>query len=254
VAYTADKPKIALDTNLLRTSVPGWGVDLDPKRRPGVPRERFDPQGTGAHWVFPERQVATYRREKTTEHRFLTPVFGTVCPPKGISGLIRRLAYTFSEGRLAHWTLLVFADRVDVIESTVGALLRGHPDNPFAEMGLKSEITSHGLRARLGRGRADVKHLPIDVLRFAGSSVLTVATLLAIARRVQSSSLLGLRRRRRSWVARSMQLDQAAVAPALGVGLGLLAALGTLLLVQRKRRRIATPRLVELPYPGVPVP
>src|SRR4051794_10745129 len=123
--YTAQKPDIALPSTQLRSTIVGWGADLDPKDRPAVPKERFNPGGTGAHWQFPERQIPHYRREKSTEHKSLTPVFGTSCPPRGLSGLIRRYAYTLSEGRAAHWTLLVFADRVDVIEGAIMGLLRG---------------------------------------------------------------------------------------------------------------------------------
>ena len=70
----------------LRARIPGWGVDLDPKDRPSVPKERFDPSATGAHWDFPERQPEKWPRERSIEHKFLTPVFGTCCPPKGLSG------------------------------------------------------------------------------------------------------------------------------------------------------------------------
>ena len=251
MGYTADKPKVALDTNLLRASIPGWGVDRDPKLRPGVPKERFDPGATGAHWVFPERQVASYQREKSTEHRFLTPVFGTACPPRGVSGLLRRFAYTFSEGRLAHWGLLVFADRVDVIESRVSALLRGHPDNPFSEMGLMSELSSHGLRARIGRGRADVRHLPLDALMFAGSSVLSVAAMAAIVQGVRTSRLFG-RRRRLAWLPRSIALDLRSISRGgAALGLGVLAAIGTSLVVGTRRRRVMRRRMIDLGYPDL---
>jgi hypothetical protein len=171
MAYTAEKPRTAPDTNELRNRIPGWGVDLDPKDRPAVPKEKFNPGGTGAHWDFPERQVERWPREKSPEHKFLTPVFGTACPPKGISGAIRRYAYKFSEGRLAHWLLLVGADRVDVIESRVQGLLSGRPDNPITEAGLPSEMKYHGIRSRLGQRRADLKHQPLDLI-IAGSGAL----------------------------------------------------------------------------------
>jgi hypothetical protein len=36
------------------------------------------------------------------EHKFLTPVFGTSCPPRGVSGALRKLAYRkFSEADAA---------------------------------------------------------------------------------------------------------------------------------------------------------
>jgi hypothetical protein len=49
-------------------------------------------------------------RERSIEHAMLPPVFGTTCPPKGLSGVIRRHAYAkYSEARAAHWLLLLAA-------------------------------------------------------------------------------------------------------------------------------------------------
>jgi hypothetical protein len=122
--YTAAKPKIAEAPDVLRARIPGWGVDADPKDRPSVPKERYDPDLSGAHWEFPERQPEKWPRERSVEHKFLTPVFGTACPPRGLSGMMRRYAYSaFSEGRAAHWLLLLAADRVDALENHVASLL-----------------------------------------------------------------------------------------------------------------------------------
>ena len=83
MAYTPEKPKLTESSDELRARIPGWGVDLNPEDRPSVPQERFDPAATGAHWDFPERQPEKWPRERSIEHKFLTPVFGTSCPPKG---------------------------------------------------------------------------------------------------------------------------------------------------------------------------
>lgn len=180
MAYTAQKPNIAHPREVLQSSIPGWGVDLNPADRPGVPKERFNTD-TGAHWVMPESQIATYDREKSTEHGILPPVYGTSCPPSGLSGIIRRFAYKkFSEGQSAHWVLLMLGDRIDVIESNLGDIFRGKPDNFFAEMGLKAEFKRHGIKSRLGQGRNDVKHLPIDVLMFAGKIALAGAAVYGV--------------------------------------------------------------------------
>jgi hypothetical protein len=195
MAYTAEKPRIARDSGELRNTIPGWGVDLDPKNRPAVPKEHFNPGGTGAHWDFPERQPETYPRERSPEHKFLTPVFGTACPPKGLSGAIRRYAYTFSEGRLAHWMLLMGADRVDVVESRVGAVLHGRPDNPIAESGLMAEFKHHGLRSRMGQHRADTKHQPLDMLLFASTWLLVGGAVYALGKAARAN---GHRRRYQS--------------------------------------------------------
>jgi hypothetical protein len=182
MAYTAEKPRIARSSEELRRTIHGWGVDLDPKDRPAVPKENFNPEGTGAHWHFPERQPELYPREKTPEHKFLTPVFGTSCPPKGLSGAIRRYAYRYSEGRLTHWLLLMAGDRVDVLESRVTGLLRGRPDNPITESGLPSEWKRGGLRSRAGQHRADLMHQPLDLVVNAAPWVAVGALLYGLRR------------------------------------------------------------------------
>jgi hypothetical protein len=161
--YTADKPPLAETPDDLKARIPGWGVDRDPKDRPAVPRERFDPGATGAHWDFPERQAEKWPRERSIEHQTLTPVFGTSCPPRGLSGMMRKYAYrAFSEGRAAHWLLLLAADRVDALESHAASFLTLRPDNPITETGVLSEFSHHGVSSRLGQGRADVKHHVLD--------------------------------------------------------------------------------------------
>jgi hypothetical protein len=163
MTYTPDKPPIAEPSELLRARIPGWGADVDPKDRPSVPRLQFHPDLSGAHWDFPERQPEKWPRERSIEHQFLTPVFGTTCPPHGLSGVIRRHAYKrYSEGRAAHWLLLMAADRVDSLESSVKSFATLRPDNPITETGVLSEFSHHGLSSRLGQKRTDVKHQILD--------------------------------------------------------------------------------------------
>jgi hypothetical protein len=140
-------------------------VDLDPADRPSYPKEVFS--DTGAHWDFPERQQPRGFREKSTEHKFLTPAFGTAQPLRGLSGAIRRYAYTFSEGRTAHWLLLIAGDRVDVLESRIEAALTGRPDNVIAETGVMAEFKNEAYRTRFGQHRADLVHQPLDLLLWA---------------------------------------------------------------------------------------
>ncbi|MEU4793870.1 hypothetical protein AB0F95_29605 [Micromonospora tulbaghiae] len=182
--YTPDKPKLAESPDELRARIPGWGADLDPADRPAVPKERFAPEITGAHWEFPERQPEKWPRERSIEHKFLTPVFGTSCPPKGLSGVIRRYSYRrFSEGRAAHWLLLLAADRVDTAESRLGSLFSRHPDNPVAETGVRSEFTHHGLSSRRGN-RVDKVHHPLDPVVVAAPWVLAGGVAFLLVRRV----------------------------------------------------------------------
>jgi hypothetical protein len=71
----------------------------------------------------------------------LTAVFGTACPPRGLSGALRNLAFEYSEGTARHWLTLLLADRVDVLESAAAAVLKGNPDNFIAEKGWIARLT-----------------------------------------------------------------------------------------------------------------
>ena len=167
--YTAHQPPRAESSDELRARIPGWGADLDPKDRPSVPRERFDPGATGAHWDFPERQEEKWPRERSIEHKFLTPVFGTSAPPHGLSGVLRKFAYArYSEGRAAHWLILLGADRVDAVESHLRSFATTRPDNPITETGVLSEFRRGGFSSRFGRKRVDLNHQWIDPILIAG--------------------------------------------------------------------------------------
>jgi hypothetical protein len=195
VAYTADKPKIAASSEELRQRIPGWGIDLDPANRPSYPKEIS--ANTGARWDFPVRQEPRGFRERSTEHKFLTPVFGTAQPLKGISGQIRKHAYTYSEGRLAHWLLLVAGDRVDVLESRIGALFSGRPDNVITETGVLSEFKNRGYRTRFGQHRVDLKHQPIDLVMWAAPYA-AIAGAVYMLMKTPAAQRAPMRRRRRA--------------------------------------------------------
>jgi hypothetical protein len=174
VTYTPDKPRLSESSDELRARIPGWGADLDPADRPSYPRERFAPEATGAHWEFPERQPEKWPRERSIEHQMLTPVFGTSTPPRGLSGAMRKYAYArYSEARLAHWLILMAADRVDSKESLLRSFMTLQPDNPVTETGVLSEVSHHGLSSRLGQRRADVVHHPLDAVIVGGPWVLS---------------------------------------------------------------------------------
>src|SRR5688500_15432948 len=163
MTYTAAKPPLPETIEQLRARIPGWGADLDPRDRPSVPKLSYRDDLTGAHWDFPERQPEKWPRERSMEHKFLTPVFGTAAPPKGVSGALRKLAYRkFSEADVAHWLLLMAGDRVDSLGSSVTSVFRGRPDNPLTETGIRSELTHGGLSSRVGRNRVDLKHQVLD--------------------------------------------------------------------------------------------
>jgi hypothetical protein len=186
--YLPNKPKSTPSSEDLRARIPGWGADLDPNDRPSYPSERFDPGATGAHWEFPERQPERWPRERSIEHEFLPPVFGTSTPPRGLSGVLRKYAYaTYSEGRAAHWLTLIAADRVDAVESHLRSFLSLRPDNPITETGVLSEFRRGGLSSRVGQKRTDLSHTWIDPIIVAGPWVLAGVLFLGLGRRARRS-------------------------------------------------------------------
>ena len=178
--YTSAAPPVPSSAQL-RATIPGWGVDLDPADRPAHPRER--PEATGAHWDLPEPQEQPYPRERSIEHQMLPPVFGTAVPLKGLSGVIRRLAYRrFSEARAAHWLLLIGADRVDAAENHLRSLITTRPDNPVTQTGIGTEVSHDGPVARLRDTRADTTHQWLDPIIVAGPWVLAAGGVIAVLR------------------------------------------------------------------------
>jgi hypothetical protein len=186
MTYTSDKPANAESSEQLRARIPGWGSDLDPNDRPSVPRERFDPDATNAHWDIPEQQAEKWPRERSIEHGRLTPVFGTAQPPHGLAGKVRRYAYArFSEGRLAHWLLLIVADRIDATEARLRTYASTRPDNLLTETGVLSERRRHGISSRAGR--VDVRHQWLDPIIAAGPALLRGYLAYRLVRRVVRS-------------------------------------------------------------------
>ena len=148
-------------SNARRSEIIGWGADLDVNHRPAVPKEANRESVGDASTDDDRKKIPQQKRRVeilvSTEHKRLTPIFGTACPPKGLSGVFRRIAFQFSEGQKAHWMILILADRIDVYESTLGNFMRGHLHNPLNEMGLKTEFRRGGFRSRFGQHRADTR-------------------------------------------------------------------------------------------------
>jgi hypothetical protein len=164
-AYLRDKRTPPPSREELRARIPGWGADLDPGMRPSYPKLQY-PADTGAHWDFPDRQPGSGGRERSIEHAFVTPAFGTAQPLHGLSGAIRRFAYErFSEGRNAHWLLLIVGDRVDAWGAHLRSFASLHPDNPVTETGVRSELTAGGTSRA---GRSDRRHQLLDPVVVAG--------------------------------------------------------------------------------------
>jgi hypothetical protein len=90
-----------------------WGVDLDPSRRPGVPMMR-EPQPWPNTRFPPERQPGEPASPMHGRpNKPMPPVFGTAVPLRGLSGVIRKLAYQYPDHYPSHWVVMMLGDRVD---------------------------------------------------------------------------------------------------------------------------------------------
>ena len=123
------------------STIPGWGVDADPRNDPTYPmRDRSRDDDTGMSWERPPLQTRRVEILASIEHNRLPAVLGTATPPRGISGMIRRQAFRYSESQWTHWLMLMAADRVNVVEGLVEDVGRGRIPNVPAEMGIRSEL------------------------------------------------------------------------------------------------------------------
>ena len=149
-------------------TVIGWGVDADPENDPTWPmRNRAGDSGPDMDWERPPIQIPGVEILQSVEHLHQPAVVGTSTPPTGLSGQIRRQAFTLSEGQWGHWLLLMLADRVNMIEGVAGDLKRGRLPNPLVEGGLVKQAQAR--EAAVGTAAVIV--------------VVTVATILLYRRR-----------------------------------------------------------------------
>ena len=96
--------------------IKGWGADLDHANRPAYPMERMPARLEGDHSHAPVQQAQTVEILQSIERPSITPIFGTPQPPSGMSGMLRRAAFRYSESDLRHWLMVLFADRVNMVE------------------------------------------------------------------------------------------------------------------------------------------
>jgi hypothetical protein len=127
--YTNDHPNIK-----------GWGIDADRDNEPTYPIKKY----TGddhrrLNYERPSLQPVDIEVLHSNERPTMTAVFGTSTPPSGLSGMIRRFAFRFSEGSWGHWLPLILADRVNMVEGIVDDFKQGHIPNVFAERGWNAE-------------------------------------------------------------------------------------------------------------------
>ncbi len=102
-------------------------------------KNRTNGDHAGYSWERPPQQPITTEILHSNERPNVTSVFGTSTPPSGLSGVIRRIAFRYSESSYGHWLPLMLADRVSIVEGVFGDLKHGHVPNVLAELGWKAE-------------------------------------------------------------------------------------------------------------------
>ncbi len=120
--------------------IKGWGIDADPENEPTYPMKK---------WTGDDHQRLNYQRPplqeidieilKSNERPNYTAVVGTSVPPSGLSGMIRRHAFKYSEGQWSHWLALILADRINMVEGIIDDVAHGHVPNIWGERGWNME-------------------------------------------------------------------------------------------------------------------
>src|SRR3712207_6590672 len=127
-------------TKIDPSQVPGWGVDADPENDPTYPmKRRNDGEHAGYSWERPPQQPVDVEVLHSNERPNVSAVFGTATPPAGLSGMLRRFAFKYSESSYGHWLPLMLADRIGVVEGVLHDLTRGKLPNVFVERGWKAD-------------------------------------------------------------------------------------------------------------------
>lgn len=116
------------------STIKGWGADSDKTNRPAHTMWEIPIEGTGAHWEAPEQQPG-FKDFVSIERPGVTKVFGNTVHPKGLSGLVRKQAFKKSEGTFSHWMMLIFADRIGIVEGYLDDFKQGKLPHPLRERG-----------------------------------------------------------------------------------------------------------------------
>ncbi|MCW3076712.1 MAG: hypothetical protein JWO32_1321 [Bacteroidetes bacterium] len=131
--------------------IKGWGIDADPKNEPTYPIKKYTGDDHERYnWDRPIKQLSFVEILKSTERPNLSAVYGTVSPPSGLSGVLRRIAFKYSENLYRHWLPLILADRINVIEGFFQDAVHGHIPRIGAEKGHKA-LWKHKRGKMIGR-------------------------------------------------------------------------------------------------------
>jgi hypothetical protein len=129
----------------------GWGIDADPRNEPTYPMKNYTGDDHNRlRYEKPSQQPVNMEVLHSNERPGISSVYGTSVAPSGLSGIIRRLAFRYSESSYGHWIPLMLADRINIIEGLLSDLSRGKLPNIFRERGLRSEM-KYNKNAFVGR-------------------------------------------------------------------------------------------------------
>jgi hypothetical protein len=118
----------------------GWGIDADRRNDPTYPiKRRNNAEHDGYTWQRPPQQLAEVEILHSNERPNLSAAFGTATPPSGLSGMIRRLAFRYSESSYGHWVPLMLADRINMVEGVLHDFVHGRIPNFPKELGWGAE-------------------------------------------------------------------------------------------------------------------
>jgi hypothetical protein len=136
-----DTPKTSKKMPTEHAHIKGWGIDADSENEPTYPMKKY----TGddhrrLNYDRPSQQQTDVEILQSNERPTATAVFGTSTPPSGLSGMLRRFAFRFSEGNWGHWLTLILADRVNMVEGIVDDVKKGYVPNIMAERGWNAEL------------------------------------------------------------------------------------------------------------------
>ena len=122
-------------------AIPGWGMDADPRNEPTYPMKEYTGDDHNRiNYERSETQKKDVEILMSNERPQISAVFGNTVPPSGLSGMIRRYAFSHSEDRYRHWLPLILADRINMFEGVIEDFRKGYCPNLFAERGLKMEL------------------------------------------------------------------------------------------------------------------
>ncbi len=118
--------------------IPGWGVEADPENEPTYPMKDWTGDDHNrSNYERAEQQPVKVEILHSNERPNVTRVFGTTAPPSGLSGVIRRFAFKYSENEWTHWLSLIMAYRINMIEGIGRDLSRAvakHDKKEFAKL------------------------------------------------------------------------------------------------------------------------